>query len=63
LNAYRVIAAEARRLVAPGGIVVVELGLGQLAPVRSLFAALGLPTTARNDLAGTPRALLAGPLS
>jgi len=58
LDGYRAIAADARRLLAPGGRLVVELGAGQDASVRGLFTAAGLcPGTTRKDLAGIPRAL------
>ena len=58
LAAYRAIAADARRLLAPGGLIVVELGIGQASPVAALLAAAGLIVApARPDLAGTPRAL------
>jgi release factor glutamine methyltransferase len=58
LAAYRAIAADARRLLAPGGHLVVELGLGQEQPVAALLRAAGLtPSPARPDLAGIPRAL------
>jgi len=58
LDAYRVIAREARRLLAPQGFLVVELGAGQEDAVRALMAAAGLaPDAARPDLAGIPRAL------
>ena len=63
LNAYRAIAADARRLLAPGGHLIVELGAGQEAAVAALFAAAGLnmPQPARKDLAGIARALSAHP--
>jgi release factor glutamine methyltransferase len=58
LDCYRAIAAEARRLLAPGGRLVVELGLGQEGAVRGLFSEAGLTAgEARQDLAGIPRAL------
>ena len=59
LSAYRAIAADARRLLASRGVLVVELGDGQLGVVTSLFAAAGLQpvAAARRDLAGIPRAL------
>ena len=61
LDAYRVIAKEARRLLAPGGRLFVELGDGQEPDVRALFTAAGLTVNAaRADLAGIPRALEAG---
>jgi len=58
LNGYRAIAPEARRLLAPGGRLIVELGAGQEPAVRALFTKAGLTVgAARNDLAGVPRAL------
>lgn len=58
LDAYRAIAAEARRLLAPGGRLIVELGAGQERAVRTLFTIAGLAVgAARDDLAGIPRAL------
>ncbi len=61
LDAYRGIAAQARRLLAPGGRMFVELGAGQDNAVRALFAAEGLTLgTTRPDLAGIPRVLGAG---
>jgi release factor glutamine methyltransferase len=60
LDGYRAIAADARRLLAPDGILVVELGFGQAAAVSSLFTAAGLASGApRHDLSGVPRALVA----
>ena len=59
LDGYRAIAAEARRLLASNGKLVVELGAGQERAVRALFTKAGLTVTAvRNDLAGIPRALV-----
>ncbi len=58
LDFYRAIAGEATRLLAPDGRLIVELGAGQEAPVRTLFTKVGLtvgPT--RADLAAIPRAL------
>ena len=58
LDCYRAIAAEARRLLTPGGRLVVELGMGQEKAVRGLFSGAGLTVgEARPDLAGIPRAL------
>lgn len=60
LDGYRAIAADARRLLAPGGRLIVELGAGQEAAVRELFTKAGLTVAAaRDDLAGIPRALSA----
>jgi len=62
LSGYRAIAADARRILAPGGALVVELGFGQLDAVTSLLAAVDLAASAmRQDLAGVARALVAGP--
>ncbi len=58
LDGYRALAADARRLLAPGGRLIVELGAGQERPVHALFTKAGLIAgAARKDLAGTPRAL------
>jgi release factor glutamine methyltransferase len=60
LDFYRAIAAAAPTLLAPGGVLVVELGIGQAEPVAHLFAAAGLaPAPPHPDLNGTPRALVA----
>ena len=61
LTAYRAIAADAKRLLAPAGRMFVELGAGQEAAVRTLFTNAGLNVgVARKDLAGIPRVLGAG---
>jgi release factor glutamine methyltransferase len=63
LDGYRAIAVDARRILAPDGILVVELGFGQAAAVSSLFAAAGLASSEpRHDLSGIARALVARPL-
>ena len=60
LRFYRAIAAAAPALLAPGGALVVELGIGQAEPVAHIFAAAGLaPSPPRPDLNGTLRALVA----
>jgi release factor glutamine methyltransferase len=60
LDGYRAIAVQARRLLAPGGKLIVELGMGQEVAVRALFTKAGLTAAAaRDDLAGIPRALSA----
>jgi release factor glutamine methyltransferase len=59
LDGYRAIAADARRLLAPAGVLVLELGFGQLSAVTSLLPAAGLaPAAMRQDLAGVVRALV-----
>jgi release factor glutamine methyltransferase len=58
LDGYRAIATDARRLLAPAGRLIVELGAGQELAVRALFTKAGLASgTTREDLAGVPRAL------
>jgi release factor glutamine methyltransferase len=60
LDAYRAIAATVPAVLAPDGVLVVELGIGQMEPVTALFAAAGLaPLPPRSDLSGVPRALVA----
>jgi len=61
LTAYRSISADAKRILAQGGRLFVEMGAGQEPAVRELFTKAGLVVgIARNDLAGTPRVLGAG---
>jgi release factor glutamine methyltransferase len=58
--AYRAIIPELPSLLAPGGIAVFELGIGQAEGVAALFEASGLFVTgARRDLAGIERAIVA----
>jgi release factor glutamine methyltransferase len=60
LNFYRAIAATVPSLLRPGGLLAIELGVGQARPVADLFAAAGLALLpARADLDGRPRALVA----
>ncbi|CAM5776870.1 release factor glutamine methyltransferase [Labrys miyagiensis] len=59
LDAYRAIAADAPRVLAPGGILVFELGIGQEEDVATVMKAAGfdLLGPARKDLGGVARAL------
>jgi release factor glutamine methyltransferase len=58
LACYRAIAAQAPRLLAPTGHLVVEIGVGQDRAVAELLQSSGLaPSPPRPDLAGIPRAL------
>jgi release factor glutamine methyltransferase len=60
LDFYRAIAATAPALLAPDGVIVVELGAGQDQPVAAIFAAAGLaPSPPRPDLSGVLRVLVA----
>jgi release factor glutamine methyltransferase len=57
---YRSIAGDLLRLLRPGGILAAEIGCGQAAAVAAILDAAGLIITAcRNDLAGTPRCIVA----
>jgi release factor glutamine methyltransferase len=59
LDGYRAIAADAQRLLSGEGVLVLELGQGQLDAVTALFAAAGLaPEAVKNDLSGVARALI-----
>jgi release factor glutamine methyltransferase len=58
LDGYRALASQAPMLLAPNSHLVAELGLGQEAAVAGLFKRCPLvPSPARADLAGIPRAL------
>ena len=59
LDDYRLLAPELRRLLAPGGAAVVEIGHEQAGAVSDLLAEQGFAVTLHHDLGGRPRALLA----
>ena len=61
LDAYRAVACALPALLVRGGRAVLELGIGQEAAVAALVKShgLGLLGTARVDLGGIPRALVA----
>ncbi|APX64987.1 peptide chain release factor N(5)-glutamine methyltransferase [Sphingomonas sp. gentR] len=59
LDDYRLLAPELRRLLAPGGAAVVEIGHEQAGAVTALLADQGFAVTLHRDLGGRPRALLA----
>ena len=59
LDAYRIIAPQLPRLIAPGGVAILEIGLTQADAVTALLTAQGLAVTLRHDLGGNPRALVA----
>ena len=58
LDAYRMLAPQLARLIAPGGVACVEIGATQEASAGLLFASRGLSVVLRNDLAGRPRCLM-----
>lgn len=56
LDAYRLLAARAAELLAPGGWLLVEVGLGQAQAVAELWRGAGLNQIfCRDDYAGIPR--------
>jgi release factor glutamine methyltransferase len=59
LDAYRALVPQAARLLAPGGVLVVEVGHDQSAEVERLMMAAGLTLERppKADLAGTARAV------
>jgi len=57
LDDYRRLAPGLARLMAPGGLAVIEIGFDQGDQVRSLLETCGLQPTLLHDLAGHPRAL------
>ena len=59
LDDYRIIAAQLRPLLAPGGVAILEIGHTQAADVTALLEAQNLTVELRHDLAGRPRALIA----
>jgi len=61
LDAYRALAPELRRLLAPDGIAVLEIGAGQAAAVLVIMEGQGLALRAlRPDLSGIDRCLIVG---
>jgi release factor glutamine methyltransferase len=57
LDCYRQI-PQLPALIAPGGMIALEIGHTQAEPVSALFRANGLSPQLRRDLAGRPRALI-----
>jgi release factor glutamine methyltransferase len=59
LDAYRLIARQASRLLAPGGALVMEVGHGQSGDVQELLTAAGATPAGppKSDLAGIRRAV------
>jgi release factor glutamine methyltransferase len=59
LDAYRTLVPQAAKLLAPGGVLAVEIGQGQSGAVEGLMKAAGLTLQrpAKADLAGIPRAV------
>lgn len=61
LDAYRQLAGDLHRLLAPGGLALLEIGAGQAPSVEALLKENGLrPLARRQDIAGIDRCLIAG---
>jgi len=58
LDAYRVLAPQVTRLLAPHGIACVEVGSTQAPSAGALFAAQGLAVDVKRDLSGHDRCLV-----
>ncbi|TMJ20833.1 MAG: peptide chain release factor N(5)-glutamine methyltransferase [Alphaproteobacteria bacterium] len=58
LDCYRLLAPQFRALLAPGGIVCLEIGAGQESAVSALMAAEGFTIESRMDLKGIARCLV-----
>jgi release factor glutamine methyltransferase len=58
LDAYRQLAPELPRLLNPGGLAAIEIGVGQAASATELLGQRGLAARIANDLAGRARAVL-----
>ena len=58
LVAYRAIVGQLGDLLAPGGVAVLELGVGQADAVGALGKAAGFLVETRRDLAGIERAMI-----
>ena len=58
LDAYRALAPQLARLLAPGGIVCIEIGAGQEKAVSDLMAGEGFTIESRRDLNGIVRCLI-----
>ncbi|MBS0471921.1 MAG: peptide chain release factor N(5)-glutamine methyltransferase [Proteobacteria bacterium] len=58
LAVYRLLAPRVVRMLAPGGLALIEIGQGQGADTSSIFSEYGLrPLEINHDLAGVPRCL------
>jgi release factor glutamine methyltransferase len=58
LDAYRALAPQFARLLAPGGVICLEIGAGQQDAVSALMTAAGFTIQPRDDLKGIARCLI-----
>lgn len=62
LRSYRDVVPQARRLATAGGIVILEVGAGQIGQISDLVSAAGMRVReVRRDLAGIERCIVATP--
>lgn len=62
LASYRALASDIARLLAPGGVAVLEIGAGQAEAVAAIMAVNGMrPAGQRRDLAGITRCVILRP--
>jgi release factor glutamine methyltransferase len=62
LSAYRALVPDLRHILAPGGMVALEIGTDQASAVEGILVCAGLePVTRHTDLSGIVRCLLARP--
>jgi release factor glutamine methyltransferase len=61
LDAYRVLAPQIARRLAPGGVGCIEIGATQAKSAGDLFRATGVNVALRQDLAGHDRCLIVTP--
>ena len=59
LDAYRALVPDLPRLLTPGGMAAIEIGMTQAEAVAALVYAAGLTPRMHRDLAGRPRAIVA----
>jgi release factor glutamine methyltransferase len=58
LDAYRTLAPQLARLIAPGGLAAIEIGFEQGESAAAVLAKAGLSSRLARDFGGLPRALL-----
>ena len=58
LDAYRTLAPQLARLIAPGGLAAIEIGFDQGDSAADVLAKVGLSSRLARDFGGHPRALL-----
>ena len=63
LAAYRVLLQDVPRLLAPDGVAIFEMGVGQATEIGDLAEAAGLAWSTCDDLAGIARAIVLRPKS